>query len=97
MTEGDLRSPGFYNTNLSVTRKFALGERVRMELHADATNAWNRTNFLPSAINNGVSSVLVPDTSTGTKVGQNGNSGYGALGMDFLEPRQITLALRLQF
>jgi trimeric autotransporter adhesin len=97
MTEGDLRAPAFINTNLSVTRRFDLGERFRLELHADATNALNRTNFLPSAINNGVSSVLVPDTSTGTKVGQNGNSGYGALGMDFLEPRQITLALRLQF
>jgi hypothetical protein len=97
MTEGDLRAPGFYNTNLSVTRKFALGERVRMELHADATNAWNRTNFLPSAINNGVGSVLTPDSSTNTKIGQNGNSGYGALSMNFLEPRQITLALRLQF
>jgi hypothetical protein len=39
-----------------------------MELHADATNAWNRTNFLPSAINNnGVGSVLTPDSSTNTR------------------------------
>jgi hypothetical protein len=39
-----------------------------MELHAGATNAWNRTNFLPSAINNnGVGSVLTPDSSTNTR------------------------------
>ncbi len=97
MTQGNLRAPGFANTNLSITRTFDLGERYRLELHADATNAWNRTNFLPNAVNNSVSSVLVPDGSTNTKIGQNGNADYGALGMDLLEPRQITLALRLQF
>jgi trimeric autotransporter adhesin len=97
MTMGSLRAPGFYNTNLSVTRKFNLGERVRLELHADATNAWNQTNILASSVNNSVTSVLSLDNTTNTKIGQNGNAGYGALAMNLMEPRQITLALRLQF
>ena len=97
MTEGDLRSPGFANANISVTRKFALGERANLELHADATNAFNRTNILPSSVNVGVGSVLAPDPSSSTTVGQNNNSGYGSLAMNIMEPRQITLALRLQF
>ena len=48
-------------------------------------------------MNNGVSSVLSLDNTTNTKIGQNGNAGYGALAMNIMEPRQITLALRLQF
>ena len=100
MTEGDLRNPGFENVNLSVVRKFDFGERVNLELHADATNAFNRTNFLASGVNNGVSSVLSP--TPGATIGQNANTGFGTLstsGWDgsFMEPRQLTLSLRLNF
>jgi hypothetical protein len=97
MTLGDLRSPGFANTNLSVIRKFALGERVSLNLHVDATNLFNRTNFQASAANAGVSSILSPSDSGGATIGQNSNSSFGTLSMSFLEPRQITLALRLDF
>jgi trimeric autotransporter adhesin len=97
MSMGTLRSPGFSNTNLSITRRFNLGEKLRMEFHADATNAWNQTNILANSVNNSVSSVLTVDSSNNAKIGQNGNGGYGAMAMNLLEPRQITLALRLQF
>jgi hypothetical protein len=95
MTEGDMRSPEFENVNISVVRKFDFGERVNCELHADATNAFNRTNFLPGAINSGVSSVLQP--TPGATIGQNSNTGFGTLGQSFMEPRQLTLSLRLNF
>ncbi len=100
ITEGDLRNPGTENVNLSVVRKFDFGERVNLELHADATNAFNRTNFLASSTNNGVSSVLSP--TPGAAIGQNANTGFGTLstsGWDgsFMEPRQLTLSLRLNF
>ncbi|MGC2402816.1 MAG: TonB-dependent receptor, partial [Acidobacteriaceae bacterium] len=63
MSMGNLRSPGFSNTNLSITRRFNLGEKLRLEFHADATNAWNQTNILANSVNNGVSSVLSVDSS----------------------------------
>jgi len=97
LTIGDLRSPGFANTNMSVIRKFALGERFSLNLHVDATNLWNRTNFQPYAANGSVTSILSPSGSGGGTIGQNSNSSFGTLNMSFLEPRQITLALRLDF
>jgi trimeric autotransporter adhesin len=97
MSQGNLRSPGFSNTNLSITRKFNLGERARMEFHADATNVWNQTNILANSVNDSVSSVLTLGSAGNAKIGQNGNASYGALSMNLLEPRQITLALRLTF
>ncbi|HLH34659.1 MAG TPA: TonB-dependent receptor [Alloacidobacterium sp.] len=103
MTQGDLRIPAFENVNLSVVRKFNFGERVNLELHADATNAFNHTNFLASEINNGVSPVVsLAGTTPGTAIGQNANTGFGTLSTSgwagsFLEPRQLTLSLQLNF
>lgn len=95
MTEGDLRSPIFSNTNISVIRKFALGERASLNIHADATNAFNRSNFQPYAANTSVSSILA--AGGGATVGQNANASFGTLSQSFLEPRQLTLTLRLDF
>jgi hypothetical protein len=95
MTEGDMRSPIFANTNISVIRKFAIGERVNLDLHADATNAFNRSNFQASAVNNGVTSTLT--SGGGATVGQNANASFGTLGQSFLEPRQLTITMRLEF
>lgn len=95
MTEGDLRSPIFSNTNISIIRKFALGERTSLNLHIDATNAFNRSNFQPSSVNASVSSILTPGGSA--TVGQNANTNFGTLSQSFLEPRQLTVMLRLDF
>lgn len=95
MTIGDMRSPIFASTNLSVVRKFALTERASLDLHADATNLLNRANFQAYAVTGGVSSVL--SATSGGNVGQNANTSFGTMGMNFLEPRQITMSLRLVF
>jgi hypothetical protein len=95
MTEGDLRMPGVKNVNISVIRKFDFGERAKLELHADATNAFNRVNFSGQNYNNGVWSVL--STGQGAAIGQNADTGFGTLSQSFLEPRQLTLALQLNF
>jgi len=95
MTEGDLRLPGTQNVNISVVRKFDFGERAKLELHADATNAFNHVNILPGAVNNGVSSVL--SEGQGAAIGQNGNTSFGTFGENFMEPRQLTLSLQLNF
>ncbi len=41
------RAPGFVNFNLSVFRKFQLTERQRLEVRAEAFNAFNHPNFGP--------------------------------------------------
>jgi hypothetical protein len=95
--EGWLRTPGFYNMNLTVNRKFRITERFQLELLAEATNLLNATQIQPSAINTGVSPSVLADPSTNTKVGQNTNVNFGTLGMSLFEPRQVTLSLRLRF
>jgi hypothetical protein len=95
MNEGDLRSPIFSMTNISVIRKFALGEWGSMDVHVDATNAFNRTQFLPYAENNSVGSIL--SAGGGANVGQNSNTSFGTLSQSFAEPRQLTITLRLDF
>jgi hypothetical protein len=82
-------------TNISVIRKFALGEWGSMDVHVDATNAFNRTQFLPYAENNSVGSIL--SAGGGANVGQNSNTSFGTLSQSFAEPRQLTITLRLDF
>ena len=48
-----LRTPGLANVNLTVNRKFHLKERAELQFLAEATNAFNRTNFIPAAVNVG--------------------------------------------
>jgi len=92
-----LRTPGFYNTNLTVNRQFHMTERFKMELLAEATNVLNRTNLNPNAVNAGVGAILVPNAANNARVGQNSNANGGTLGTSFYEPRQISVSLRLRF
>ena len=95
-----LRTPGVAIVNLSVNRKFRLTERAELQFLAEATNAFNRTNFVPSAVQGGngqFSAITVADPGTNSKVGQNSNLSAGTLSPQFLSPREITLSLRLQF
>jgi hypothetical protein len=46
MTRNDsIDGPGFWNVDLSLVKRFQLGDRVRAELRADAFNAFNHANF----------------------------------------------------
>jgi len=96
MAEGDLRTPSFQNVNISVVRKFDLRERGTLEIHADATNAFNHVNILPTEANYGVYPVLTPGAG-GAAVGMNANTGFGTFGAGTLEPRQLTLSAILKF
>jgi hypothetical protein len=97
MYVGGLRTPGFYNTNLTVNRQFRMTERVAMEILAEATNAFNQTNINPNAVNAGVGAILTPNAATNAKVGQNSSASSGTMGTSFFEPRQVSLSLRLRF
>jgi hypothetical protein len=100
----ELRMPGLHNVNLTINRKFRFTERFELELLAEATNFFNNTNYVPSAVVNGFSSAVTEDPSTNTKVGQNSNSSFGAIQLTdwqsthfVMDPRQVTLSLRLRF
>jgi hypothetical protein len=94
---GWLRTPGLYNVNLTVNRMFQVHERVQMELVGEATNLLNATQFASRSVRAYVGSVLQDNPSTNTKVGQNSDVTFGSLDMNFMEPRQVTLSLRLRF
>jgi len=40
-----INGPGFWNVDLSLAKRFRVGERVLVELRADAFNAFNHANF----------------------------------------------------
>jgi len=93
---GGLRTPTFYNANLTINRKFQIVERLQKDFLAEATNLFNQTQFYANAVSGSVSAVLAPNAATNTKVGQNSNVNHGSLGLSLYETRQITLSLRLR-
>ncbi len=42
-TSGGLRGPGRFNVDLSLRRTFAVRERIKLQISADATNVLNHT------------------------------------------------------
>jgi hypothetical protein len=97
MYPNGLRTPGLANVNLSIQREISIRERLRLLFAAEATNAFNRTNFLPSAMNGGGGAVTQADSATHTAVGMNSSISTGSLNPGFYDPRQITLSLYLRF
>jgi hypothetical protein len=98
LAEGQLRMPAFQNVNLSVNRKFPIREGMSFEILAEATNAFNRTNYNPSNVNNGFGSlVTIPDPTSNSTVGENTSTSAGSLGLGFLDPREMTLSARFTF
>jgi hypothetical protein len=78
---GDVRSPFFFTTNLSIAKDFGLSskhENIKFELRLDAENAFNHPVF------------GTPNTTVGDP--QFGVINYTAVG-----PRQIQLALKFSF
>jgi len=91
------RTPSFHNVNLTVTRQFRIVERIRLDLMAEATNLFNKTNIMPNAVSGSYSAVVTPVSSTNTQIGRNSSVNSGSLSASFFEPRQITLSLKLRF
>ncbi len=94
MYDGRLRLPAFRNTNLNITRQFAIRERYKFELLGEFSNFFNNQNFLPSAVNNGVSPITNPSVGA---IGQNSNNSFGTLSPSMMDPRQVTLTARFTF
>ena len=58
-TLSSLRGPGYFATNLSLVRDFKFSESIKLQLRAEAFNAFNRANFLPPGATLGLSSFGV--------------------------------------
>jgi hypothetical protein len=97
MHPNGLRTPRFSNVNLSINRTFPIHENLRMELAAEATNAFNQTMFYPQAMNAGGGAVIQANSATNTQVGMNSSISTGSLNANFYYPREITLSLYLKF
>jgi hypothetical protein len=94
MYDPRLRLPAFKNTNLNITRQFAIREQYKFELLGEFTNLFNNQNFRAGAVNNTFSPIT--DTAVGA-IGENSNSGSGTLGASMMDPREITLTARFTF
>ena len=94
MYQNGLHSPMMANVDFSLQREIPIRERLRLLIRADATNAFNRTNFWPSAVQGG--GGVVTD-STSSALGLNSNISTGSLQPQFYEPRMITFSAYLKF
>ncbi len=93
MYQPGLHGPMMANVDLSLQREIQIHERLRLSLRADATNAFNRTNFWPTAVQGGGGVVTTP----GPSLGLNSSITTGSLQAQFYDPRMITLSLYLKF
>jgi hypothetical protein len=93
-----LRLPYFRNTNINITREFAVTERLKVQFVADGTNAFNNQNFLPdSTTQSGRFNQFGSPQVNGSNIGMNSSVEAGALTANMYDPRQITFTLRVTF
>jgi hypothetical protein len=87
-----LRGPGYFNTDIAISKTTAITERVSLQFRADFFNIFNRVNFTnPGVTNNG------DGTYSGGAVGTDINSDQFGQITSTYDPRIIQLALKISF
>jgi len=97
---GSLRMPYVKNVNFTLERSVNLTERLKLRFIAQATNLFNNSNFLPSALtDNNFGNVFTSPSSLtgGAKIGENADPGAGLLNPTMMYGREVTLSMRLIF
>ncbi len=94
-----LHGPAINNVDLSLSKNFPVGNRVKLEVRLDAFNALNHTQF--NLVNNSVSfASLTNPTITNLPYDANGNlirnNGFGSVN-GVAPPRTLQLVTRLTF
>jgi trimeric autotransporter adhesin len=97
LTIGDLRGPGRFNVDLSLRRTFAIREWVKLEIAADATNAFNHTEYNGNYSGGLGSTNLVNQPSRGLIPGLGTSTTFGTLGLGTFDPRQVVMNVRVTF
>jgi trimeric autotransporter adhesin len=105
-TYGAIRTPRYFNLDMSVSRTFQLSERFSLVFSVDAANVLNHTELCAggcytgsstSGYAGGLGSINLVASSAG-QVGQPTNSsGYGVISNATFDPRQIEFELKLRF
>jgi hypothetical protein len=91
-TNGILRGPGRVNVDLSLRRTFAVRERIKLQIAADATNVFNHTEYSGN-FSGGLGNTILSGATTGY-----GNSTtFGTVGVGTFDPRQVTMHARVTF
>ena len=94
---GTLRGPGRDNVDISLARTFRITERTSFSFRANATNAFNHTQFLSSNYQMSLGGIVSSSTTPGVLPGQGVSGSYGTHGLQTFDPRQIALEGRIQF
>ena len=85
-----LRSPGFYNWDMSVTKLVKVNERFNMQLRGEFFNVLNHPNFYPSSATSRVAAgtvgtlVFTPDVYQANPVVGSGGSRHIQLGLKLI-------------
>jgi hypothetical protein len=79
------RGPGFFNTDISLVKKFRVTERVAATFRAEAYNLFNTVNFSPPSVNlqTPQSFGIIASTPTGASNQSGARILQGALRIDF--------------
>jgi hypothetical protein len=91
-TQGDIRGPGRTNVDLTLRRQFPITERFKIDISAQATNAFNHPEY--SAVHSGA--LGGTNTSSAQPIGY-GTGAFGTRGLTTFDPRQIVLNGRITF
>jgi hypothetical protein len=94
---GALRGPGRENVDLSLSRTFRLTEKIAFSFRANATNAFNHTQFLPGNYQMSLGGIVASSSTPGVSPGQGASNSYGTHGLQTFAPRQIALEGRIKF
>ena len=91
-TQGDFRGPGRTNVDLTLRRQFPITERFKLDISAQATNAFNHPEY--STVNNGA--LGGTNTNASSPIGYGGGA-FGTRNLNTFDPRQIVLNGRITF
>ncbi len=96
-TIGGLRGPGRFNVDLSLRRTFAVRERIKLQISADASNLLNHAE-LSGNFNGGLGNTnLTNNPAAGLIPGLGNSATFGTVGVGSFDPRQVTMHLRVIF
>jgi hypothetical protein len=91
-TQGDIRGPGRTNVDLTLRRQFPITERFKVDISAQATNAFNHPEY--SNVHGG--GLGGTNTSSAQPIGY-GTGAFGSRSLATFDPRQIVLNGRITF
>ncbi len=97
---GDIRGNGRWNVNMSLQKQFAISEKLKLQISAEASNLFNNTQFRPTmnlSLGDTFTSLSAAQRAQGVRPGMIQNDSFGTWGMSTFGPRQIELRLRIFF